>query len=168
MAFALSKRSQNTLSRISVTAAQVARRAIFTTKVDYGVICGVRDDVEQLDIYRNNKSQLNGLPKGIRVGNVIGTGVSMHQLKLAFDVLAYLGSDHTWEVRYYLPIAEAMRDACIEQGVEMIWGGCWDKPLTKIKDVRLEMNRYVRRRKAMGKKPFIDAGHFQMERRFVK
>ena len=168
MSFGLSKRSQNNLSRISVTAAQVARRAIFTTEVDFGVICGIRDNREQLDIYRNNKSQLNGIQKGVKVGNIVGTGISMHQLKLAFDVAAFLGKDVTWEVRYYLPIAMAMRDACIEQNVEMIWGGCWDKPLTKLKDIRLEMNRYVRRKKAMGQKPFIDAGHFQMERRYVR
>lgn len=173
MTFFLGSRSRSELVRVNHLLARTAEDAILLTPIDFGVISGLRDDDEQLKLYRGNHSKLNGIPKGKRVGNITGTGVSMHQLRLAIDIAAFIQnaegkSSVTWEVKYYLPIAEAFGNAARRKGLEMVWGGCWDKPLTEIKDFRLEMNRYKRLCLARGKKPFIDAGHFQLERRYQK
>ena len=166
MSFRYGKSSIQVLSTVDHHMARVAHTALVYTPYDIGIISGLRTDEEQLRIYRNNKSKLNGIAKGMRVGNFVGTGISMHQKRLAFDFMAYdeLGKP-TWEHKYYFPIIEAFQRACIEHKVEMIWGGCWDTPLTRIKDLKKEVARYSRRMIALGKKPFLDLGHLQLERR---
>ncbi|PHS61172.1 MAG: hypothetical protein COB09_18465 [Thalassobium sp.] len=165
MSFRYGKRSIQILSTVDHQMAKVAQTALTYTPYDIAIISGLRTDEEQLKIYRNNKSKLNGIPKGLRIGNFTGTGISMHQKRLAIDFMAYGPDGGTWVHEYYFPIIEAFQRACIEHKVEMIWGGCWDKPLTRINDVKKESQRYTRRMLALNKKPFLDLGHLQLERR---
>ena len=165
MPYAYGKGSNRILETTDMVVQRVFRRAIMISSIDFSFISGKRYPAEQLQLYIDGDSQLNGIPKGVKSGNVTGTGVSMHQLGFAGDVVAWVEGESDFKLKHFIPIAEAVQKACRLEGVEMIWGGCWDKPLTKCQNVRSEMNRYKRRRLSMGKKPFIDAGHFQLERR---
>ena len=160
--------SQHKLSTIHHILARVAHGALAISSIDFGVISGLRTGIDQLELYKRKDSQLNGIQKGKKRGNMIGTGVSMHQFRLAFDVLAYIGPTESWEVSLYVEIADAIRVSATSLGVKIIWGGCWDKPLTDMKsaeDIRKNMKRYQRKKAAQGKTAFVDAGHFQLERR---
>lgn len=153
------------LGSVNHMLARVAHGALTKSPYDFGITEGLRTPTQQLQRYTDKSSPLNGIRKGDIVDGVKGTGQSMHQFRLAFDIAAYVDGKYTFEMDYYIPIAEAMRDEAIRLDVKILWGGCWDMPLNDIVNVRAAMNRYKRRKIAEGKTPFIDACHFQHDRR---
>ena len=159
--------SMQALGSVHHMLARVAHGALTKSPYDFGITEGLRTPTQQLQRYTDKSSPLNGIRKGDIVEGVKGTGQSMHQFSLAFDIAAYVEGKYTFEMEYYISIAEAMRDEANRLEITLVWGGCWDKPLNKLKDIRAEMNRYKRRKIAECKVPFIDACHFQHDRRIA-
>lgn len=147
--FRLSKRSQDNLVGVRPELVAVVRRAITLTKVDFAVTEGLRTQMRQRELVVKGASQ---------------TMDSKHLTGEAVDLVAFLDSRISWELGLYDDIAAAMRAAAIEENVGIRWGAAWN-----IDDIRhwsgtmeAAMNFYVDARRGLGKRPFIDAPHFEL------
>lgn len=149
MPFRLSKRSINNLKGLDQRLVNAVRIAIDVTDIDFAVICGLRTEKEQRKL----------LAKG-----VTQTMESNHLTGNAVDLMAYVNRRGCWEISVYDNIAEAMRQAAMMIDVPIRWGAAWH-----INDIRewggsMEgaMNGYIDLRRSQGRRPFIDAPHFEI------
>lgn len=147
--FALSKRSLERLEGVQEKLKIVVMRAIHLTKVDFGVICGLRTLEEQKQLVESGASQ---------------TLKSKHLEGQAVDLMAYIGSRSSWELNLYDDIAEAMKQSAIELDVPLRWGAAWTVPDIRQWNSTMEeaMQSYIATRREQGKRPFIDAPHFEL------
>ena len=149
MSFNLSSRSLAKLEGVDETLVEVVKRAIELTKIDFGVVYGMRTEAEQEKLVAAGKSQ---------------TMKSKHLEGLAVDLMAYIGGRASWELNVYDDIADAMKDAAKLEDVSVRWGAAWH-----INDLRAcpytmeaAMNDYIDTRRAEGRRPFIDGPHFEL------
>ena len=147
--YKLSNRSLDRLSGVDDRLVEVVKAAIQETEVDFGVIQGLRTLEEQKKLFESGASQ---------------TMKSKHLDGLAVDLMAYVGGRGSWELNVYDEIADAMKWAADDVGVPIRWGAAWH-----IADIRDwdgtmvdAMNDYIDTRRAEGRRPFIDAPHFEI------
>lgn len=147
--FKLSARSMSRLDGLDHRLVDVVHYAIRVTGVDFGVTQGLRTDSEQLALY------LKGASKTMK---------SKHLTGKAVDVVAYLGSRISWEVALYDDICEAFREGAEKYGVPIRWGAAWHIPNIVDSSLSAEdmMNQYIDLRRSQGKRPFVDAPHFEI------
>ena len=147
--FKLSTRSMGRLEGINPDLIRVVTEAIKTTKVDFGVTCGMRTVEEQEKLVASGASQ---------------TMKSKHLEGRAVDLVAYVGSNITWQLNMYDDLADAMGNAACKLEVPIKWGAAWT--IGDIGDftgtMEEAMNEYVDLRRSQGRRPFIDAPHFEM------
>ena len=150
MSFKLSTRSLTKLQGVDERLVAVVRRAIEITTVDFGVVEGVRTPEKQMEYFKKGVSQIS-------VGG-------KHVEGKAVDLMAYVGNRGSWELNLYDNIADAMKQAAIENNVAVRWGAAWN-----VGDIRMwrgtmeeAMNYYIDTRRKQNKRPFIDAPHFEL------
>ena len=149
MTFVLSQRSLSKMNGINNELHTVVCSAIKLSKIDFGVICGMRTETEQRAL----------LEKGATT-----TMKSKHLTGDAVDLMAYIGSRGSWELNLYDDIADAVKAAAVMEGIDVTWGGAWHKPLNDWRGTSADlMNEYIDLRRGQGRKPFIDGPHFQLE-----
>ncbi|WP_313010907.1 hypothetical protein [Brevundimonas sp.] len=85
----------------------------------------------------------------------------------AVDLVAFVNGkqDHgTWA--HYYKIAAAMHAASKELGIDLRWGGVWDRRLHDLPGdpagLAREVNSYAIRQKAKGKSALLDGPHFEL------
>lgn len=115
MAFKLSARSRKRLEGVHPDLMRVVERAIQITPVDFMVTEGLRSVTRQAELKRAGASQ---------------TMNSRHLSGKAVDVAAMIGRDVRWDWPLYPKIADAFKQAALELGVPIVWGGDW----TSLKD----------------------------------
>ena len=149
MAFKLSNKSLAKLEGVDPDLVKVTKLAITHSTIDFAVIEGLRTVERQRELVAKGASQ---------------TMQSNHLTGQAVDLAAYIGDRISWEVSLYDDIADAVKLAAIECDVPIRWGGAW-----QINDIRNwdgtmqdAMDAYIRQRKVLGKRPFIDAPHFEI------
>jgi len=149
MNFRLSQRSLDRLTGVKPQLVAVVRRAIELTSVDFGVTEGLRTIETQRRYVATGKSQ---------------TMNSKHLTGDAVDLVAFIDGQVSWELNVYDNIADAMKQAAIEQDVGLRWGAAWNIPDISRWDGTMEaaMNFYIDERRRQGKRPFIDAPHFEL------
>ena len=149
MPFKLSTSSLKKLEGIDPKLAEVVKRAIEITKVDFGVTEGLRTLATQKKYVAAGKSQ---------------TMASKHLTGDAVDLVAYVGSKISWELNLYDDIADAMKQAAKEKNVALRWGAAWHiDDITKFNGTMEDaMNQYIDLRRSQGKRPFIDGPHFEL------
>ena len=149
MAFKLSSRSMKKLKGVDEGLVAVVKDAIGITKVDFGVTFGLRTLEEQKKLYESGRSQ---------------TMKSKHLDGRAVDLVAYFGSDISWELNVYDDICDAMAEAARKNDVAIKWGAAWSEGDIREYAGTAEdaMNAYVDLRRSEGRRPFIDAPHFEM------
>jgi len=149
MSFKLSTRSSGRLEGINPDLITVVNTAITLTKVDFGVTCGMRTVEEQEVLVAKGASQ---------------TMASKHITGHAVDLVAYVGPNITWALNMYDDLGDAMAKAAKLHGVAIKWGAAWS--VGNIADFKGSMedamNEYVDLRRSQGRRPFIDAPHFEM------
>ena len=149
MTFKLSTRSIDRMSGIEPDLIEMVKTAITLTKVDFGVTCGMRTLAEQEALVAKGASK---------------TMKSKHLEGRAVDLVAYVGSNVTWSLNMYDDLADAMAEASRKHGIPLKWGAAWT--VGNIADYQgtMEdaMNDYVDLRRSQGRRPFIDAPHFEM------
>ena len=153
MTFTLSRRSRQKLEGVHEDLIETVIRAIDLTKIDFGVIYGVRSEAEQKKLFDSGRSQ---------------TMASKHLLQddgtaHAVDLMAYQDGKPCWEIKVYDEIADAMKEAAVRTGTKIRWGAAW-----QIDDLRdwegtaeEAMNAYIDLRRSQGRRPFIDGPHFE-------
>ena len=149
MIYQLSQRSLDRLEGVDERLVKIVSRAIQITDTDFGVIQGLRTEEEQKALVEKGASK---------------TMKSKHLEGLAVDLMAYIDGRGSWELNVYDNIAEAMQQAATEESVDIRWGAAWH-----ISDLRgwtgtMEeaMNAYIDTRRSQGRRPFIDAPHFEL------
>ena len=147
--FRLSTRSMSRLEGINADLITLVTEAIKLTKVDFGVTCGMRTLAEQEALVAKGASQ---------------TMKSKHLEGRAVDLVAYVGSSVTWKLNMYDDLADAMAEAARNLEVPIKWGAAWSVGDIAEWNGSMEdaMNSYVDLRRSQGRRPFIDAPHFEM------
>ena len=149
MSYKLSERSMSKLEGVDPRMQDVVMEAITLTKVDFGVICGMRTEDEQRELVAKGASK---------------TMKSKHLDGLAVDLMAYIGSRASWELNLYDDIADAMAEAARNNNVKIRWGAAWHVDSIADWDFTMQdaMNSYIDLRRAQGRRPFIDGPHFEL------
>lgn len=149
MTYKLSQRSLDRLEGVDERLVAVVKQAITTTKIDFGVIQGMRTLEMQKELVAKGASQ---------------TMKSKHLTGHAVDLMAYISGRGSWELNLYDDIADAMKEAGDVLGVQLRWGAAWH-----INDLRkwegtmeAAMNGYIDLRRSQGRRPFIDGPHFEL------
>ena len=149
MAFKFSTRSQEKLIGVDSELKEIVSLAITYTKIDFGVIEGIRTVAQQKVLVESGASQ---------------TMDSKHLEGRAVDLMAYVDGRGCWELNVYDDIADAMKRAAIEIDVAVRWGAAWT--VTDIREwngtMEEAMNSYIDTRRGQGRRPFIDAPHFEL------
>tara|TARA_R110000772_G_scaffold511_1_gene1910 strand:- start:1753 stop:2214 length:462 start_codon:yes stop_codon:yes gene_type:complete len=149
--FKLSTRSLSNLEGVDPRLVEVVQEAITLTRVDFGVIEGLRTVERQQELYDNNLSK---------------TMNSKHLTGRAIDLMAYVGSGSRacWELTVYDDIADAMREAAIKREIPIRWGCAWNLPDIREWTETMEdaMNDYIDLRRSESKRPFLDGPHFEI------
>ena len=154
MAFSLSSRSKSKLEGVHPDMVAVVERAIELTKIDFGVIQGTRTIEEQKANVAAGRSQTmksKHLPQEDGYSHAV-------------DLMAYVGGSGCWELNVYDEIADAMKEAAKEKGVAVKWGAAWSEGDIRTYPGSAEdaMNAYTDLRRSQGRRPFIDAPHFEL------
>lgn len=154
MKFKLSSRSNARLEGVHPELVKVVRRAIEITDVDFGVTEGVRSEATQKHYVATGKSQTMD-SKHLRQDD----GYSH-----AIDLVAYVGSSVSWELNLYDDIADSIKRAALENGLGIRWGAAWHINRFDQYDGTAEqaMLEYIDLRRSQGRRPFIDAPHFEI------
>jgi peptidoglycan LD-endopeptidase CwlK len=149
MAFKLSQRSLDRLEGVDDALVAVVQRAIEVTTIDFGVTEGLRTIERQQELVDRGASK---------------TMKSKHLNGLAVDLVAYLGPRVSWELNLYDNIADAMKQAAMELGVAVRWGGAWTTSNICEWQGTMEqaMTTYIDRRRLQNRRPFIDGPHFEL------
>ena len=149
MSFRLSERSMSMLQGVDEQLVATVKLAILITKIDFGVICGIRTMEEQRALVEKGASQ---------------TMRSKHLDGKAVDLMAYIGSRGSWELNLYDDIADAMQEAAVETGAVLRWGAAWH--INDIRDwkgtMEEAMNEYIDQSRGRKKRPFLDCPHFEL------
>src|SRR5210317_141098 len=168
MGYNLSQRSIDRMDGVDERLVACVKRAIELTEIDFGVTQGLRTIDEQRELVAKGASK---------------TMKSKHIDGLAVDLMAYCSGDR-WELNLYDEIADAMKSGAEAVGVSVRWGAAWNVPdigkwkgtshtfypkntqaeITKEYNGTMEdaMNYYVDIRRDEGRRPFIDAPHFEL------
>jgi len=151
MSFKLSERSLSRLEGVDERIVAVAKYAIGITKVDFGIphLGGLRTMDQQRELFEKGASQ---------------TMKSKHLEGIAIDTVAYVGPRVSWEINLYDDIADAMKEAAKDVGVKLRWGAAWHIDSIGDYEGSMEdaMNEYIDLRRSQGKRPFIDAPHYEL------
>ena len=149
MSFKLSTRSLGKLEGVDSTLVDVVERAIELTKVDFGVIYGMRTLEEQEKLVAAGKSQ---------------TMKSNHLVGRAVDLMAYVDGKGVWELNVYDDLCDAMKEAAEELGTPIKWGAAWSEGDIRTYPGTAEdaMMKYIDLRRSQGRRPFIDGPHFEL------
>ena len=107
MAYKLGNSSLQKLEGVHPDMVAVIKRAIEITEQDFSVIEGLRSYERQKELVNKGASK---------------TMNSRHLTGHAVDIAPYPLS---WDWKYFYPIADAMKDAAQELGIDLEWGGDW-------------------------------------------
>ena len=149
MTFKLSQRSIDKMEGVEADLVAVTKRAIELTKIDFGVIYGMRTIQEQEKLVAAGKSQ---------------TMKSKHLVGRAVDLMAYVDGKGCWELNVYDDLCDAMKEAAKELSVAIKWGAAWSEGDIRTYPGTAEdaMMAYVDLRRSQGRRPFIDGPHFEL------
>ena len=149
MSFKLSQRSLDKLEGVDNSLVDVTKRAIELTKIDFGVIYGMRTEEEQKKLVASGKSQ---------------TMKSNHLIGRAVDLMAYVDGAGCWELNVYDDLCDAMKTAAQELDIAVKWGAAWSEGDIRTYPGTAEdaMMKYIDLRRSQGRRPFIDGPHFEL------
>jgi peptidoglycan LD-endopeptidase CwlK len=149
MTYVLGSKSKAKLEGVNTKLVRVVERAITLSKQDFSVIEGLRSVERQKQLVAAKKSQ---------------TMASKHIIGEAVDLAAYVDGTIEWQLHLFDEIADAMKQAAIIEGVALRWGAAWN--ISDIRkwdgDMESAMMSYVDLRRSQGRRPFIDAPHFEL------
>ncbi|ANT45272.1 endolysin [Xanthomonas phage Xoo-sp2] len=158
MTFALGSKSRTNLQGVHPHLVQVVERAIQVTSVDFQVFEGLRTRQRQAKLVAQGASQTMD-SRHLPGRDGLGHAVDLVPL-IDFDQDGRAELRWDWSLCY--KVALAVRVASIELQVPIRWGGVWDRALADLADPEDEVAEYVVRRKAIGKKAFLDGPHFEL------
>lgn len=143
----LSNRSRQNLVGVHPDLVRVVLRAIEITSQDFAVLDGLRTIEEQTALVASGASK---------------TMDSRHLTGHAVDLVPVVNGKLRWEIGPCCAIAEAVRSAAQQCGVQVRWGGDWEILNGYIDPPEELIAEYVERCRSQGKRAFIDGPHFEL------
>lgn len=140
MGYKLGLRSLNNLRGVHPDLVKVVKRAIELSEVDFTVVEGLRSQARQKELFAKGATR---------------TMRSRHLGGFAVDIAPYVGGSVRWDWPLFFPIAHAMRQASVELGIPVRWGGSW-KELADMKGTIMEEDL---------SKSFPDGPHYELPSR---
>ena len=108
--FVLGSRSLRRLEGVHPDMVDVVKKAISVSRVDFTVLEGMRSLKRQRELYATGKSM---------------TMNSRHLTGHAVDIAPWINGSVSWDWKDYYPMADAMKLAASDLGVDLEWGGDW-------------------------------------------
>jgi len=128
--WALSARSEARMVGVHDDLKKVTRLALKYSPYDFGITSGKRTEAEQWQLYVDDKSNCDGSIK-----------ISRHQTGHAIDFVAYDENGKiTWDMKYYIAVADAFKRAAKELNIPIKWGGDW---VTLVDGPHIELDKAV-------------------------
>lgn len=168
MTYKLGTRSKENLKGVHPRLVAMVEECIKITPIDFAILDngGLRTAAMQMKLYKRGASKLDGRSRK-----------SKHQKQAsgygeAVDLVPWVGSPR-WEWSLIYPIAGCMAYLSREMGLEIRWGGVWDRELDDYAPKNLNnpeayaevMKRAVRDYTVRHPGPdFIDGPHYEMLR----
>lgn len=153
MAFSLGDKSRAELKGVHPKLIAVVQRAIVLSAQDFSVHDGVRTLDQQKALVRS------GASKTMNSRHLIRSDGFGH----AVDLVPYINGKLRWEWEPIYRIALAVRQAAVELGVDLVWGGVWDRKVSElpatVDGIRAAVAAYCARHPGPD---FIDGPHFEM------
>lgn len=115
---------------------------------DFVVSEGIRSLARQRELFAAGKSQ---------------TMQSRHLTGHAVDLAVIIAGRAEWALQLYIDLAGIVGTAADALDIPVVWGGCWVK-VNGAGALDDELAAYITRRKAEGRRPFIDGPHFELDK----
>lgn len=145
--FKLDDKSEKELQGVKSPLVNVVRLAATRCEVKFAVHDGLRTLAEQEEMVSSGAST---------------TLNSKHLTGDAVDLVPIINGKLRWEWEPIYKIAVAMRSAAQELNEKLRWGAAWDVIFNNTLDTPEAVSEaYAARRKAQGKKIFLDGPHFE-------
>lgn len=151
MTFRLGAKSEDNLTGVHPDLVRCVKRAILTTSQDFSVFEGLRS------LERQKKLVDAGASRTLN---------SKHLTGHAVDLVPYVDGSMRWQMPLCIKIAVAMRDACTQFGVSLVWGAVWDRRLSELDPNAMaeEIEEYGARFRLKAKRaPLVDGPHFELQ-----
>lgn len=154
--FTLGLKSEIRLNQVHPKLVNCVREAILDTTQDFMVNEGVRSIEQELKNIQAGTSHLKDPHNCQHCIQASGYGQ-------AVDLVPFVDGKASWDWDHVWPIVKAMQIAEAKRGITIRWGGVWDRTLNELgEDLHAEVEAYKARRKALGKKAFLDGVHFEI------
>jgi peptidoglycan L-alanyl-D-glutamate endopeptidase CwlK len=154
--FVLSNHSLTQLVGVHPDLVAVVTRAIRLSTQDFRVTDGIRTPAEQRKLVEAGKSWT------MRSRHLVQPDGFGH----AVDLVPWLAGKLSWEWPLCYQVAAAMSDAARDAGIQLRWGGVWDRPMDACGQISNELKNavdsYVARRRKAGLRAAIDGPHFEL------
>jgi peptidoglycan L-alanyl-D-glutamate endopeptidase CwlK len=155
VSFKFSKRSLDRLKGVHPKLVEVAKMAIKTTDVDFGITCGTRTMAEQKKLKAAGRSwTLNS--KHLKQDDGFSHAV---------DLVAYVDGEVCWEEAVYERLGDHILKAAKHVDVPLRWGGGWHlwdaRGRNSCEELYME---YCRLRTQAGRKISTDMPHWEIGR----
>ncbi|WP_213354695.1 M15 family metallopeptidase [Citrobacter freundii] len=105
--FRFSRRSEDNLKGVNPDLVKVIRRALEITPVDFIVIEGLRTQARQKELVATGKSQ------------------TMNSRHLSGNAVDIIPVNTTWQIKEFIPVLKAVKQAAVEQGIKLRFGINW-------------------------------------------
>lgn len=165
MTFKLGSKSKAQAKGVRPDLIAVVEGAILITPQDFSLHSGLRTTRQQKVLYNRGASQRDGVNR-----------LSAHQKQSdgfghAVDLVPYVsGQGLRWEWSLIYPIAASVFITAQEKGLELIWGGVWDRHLSTLSkkcrtldevanDMKTSVHAYTVRHPGPD---FIDGPHYEI------
>lgn len=112
--FKFSKKSLQILSSVKVQLQDLMNEIIKVSKIDIGIIAGIRTAEEQNYIYNSQASKCDGYVKR-----------SKHQDGLAIDFICYKDNKITYDIKYYYYIVGLAEEIARKLNIKINCGIWW-------------------------------------------
>lgn len=146
-------RSLSSLATVHEVLQDIASVALTHSEYDFMVVEGARSKDRQQELIAQGASF---------VSNSKHIPVEPHGKARAIDVAAFVNGAVSWDAKYYDAIAEAFAIASREF-LPIRWGGSWQPLVPSLYYTPTQQREaYIAGKKAQGRKPFLDLGHFEL------
>ncbi len=115
---------------------------------------------------------LEGVRTKERQAKLVATGASKtmesrHITGHAVDLGATVDGEVRWDWGLYYTLGGFMKRASVSLSIPIVWGAVWDRridSLTEEGGTQDDVEQYVARMRAQGRKAFLDGPHFELDR----
>lgn len=147
MPFVFGEKSEANLSGVHPDLVRVVRAALKISDMDFSVHEGVRSAETQAEYFVTGASQKI---------------LSRHLTGHAVDLYPFVAGKTRTDEGLFPALAEAVREAAIQEGVPVEWGAAWRRTLNASPSAEKAMSAYRLEQRLTGRKPFNDMVHFQL------